>query len=119
MTIPWEQSHLALTTERLSSVRRGHREVNASRAEPKIKDAIDSRGNQPESELQGEILSVLQQETSEQLSVQWFGGFFLVYLVSLGLFLFCFLFFILSGNRLRFLWTKSKRTHSCNTAVVV
>lgn len=27
-------------------------------------------------------------------------------------------FFILSGNRLRFLWTKSKRTHSCNTAVV-
>lgn len=28
------------------------------------------------------------------------------------------IFFILSGNRLRFLWTKSKRTHSCNTAVV-
>lgn len=27
-------------------------------------------------------------------------------------------FFILYGNRLRFLWTKSKRTHSCNTAVV-
>lgn len=26
-------------------------------------------------------------------------------------------FLILSGNRLRFLWTKSKRTHSCNTAV--
>lgn len=27
-------------------------------------------------------------------------------------------FFILSGNRLRFLWTKSKRTHSCKTAAV-
>ena len=26
-------------------------------------------------------------------------------------------FLILSGNRLRFLWTKSKKTHSCNTAV--
>lgn len=76
------------------------------------KGTIESRGNWTRRELQGMSFSASCSKKQAIGCLCNEVGFF-------GLVVFFFFFSILSGNRLRFLWTKSKRTHSCNTAVVV